>query len=112
MYLQSRNVPAPIVTPHAPLPPPDLALAIHSWTECTLQAVKWWLAKLQAWRTPYLMIASGEPELLTWEGPSMKPALEAAGYTRLKAAGTMWPSDAPMIRSNGFRTYYLFTREP
>jgi hypothetical protein len=37
--------------------PPDIALNIHSFSECRIAAIDWWLARLQEHSVRYLMIA-------------------------------------------------------
>ena len=64
----------------------DLAVNVHSFSECTFAAVEWWVKRLSALRVPKVMIVPNEPEgLLTLEPDgsrrSFAPLLEAAGYT-------------------------------
>lgn len=66
----------------------DLAVNIHSFSECTLAAIEWWLALLKDLRVPYLMIVpnNGEQLLSTERDGAHRdfmPALERVGY-RLK----------------------------
>src|SRR4030095_8950303 len=39
----------------------DLALNIHSFSECTYAAIEWWLRKLKQLRVRYLMIVPNNP---------------------------------------------------
>jgi hypothetical protein len=41
----------------------DLALNIHSFSECTYGAIEWWLSKLSALNVPNLMIVPNHPTL-------------------------------------------------
>jgi len=66
----------------------DLALNIHSFSECRLQAIEWWARLLSKHRVKYLMIApNGEGEslrrLLTNDGSDFLPLLERYGYRTL-----------------------------
>ncbi|MFL5845930.1 MAG: putative sugar O-methyltransferase [Solirubrobacteraceae bacterium] len=63
----------------------DLAVNVHSFSECTLAAVEWWIALLARLRVPELLIVPNEPtELLALEPDGTRrdfaPALAAAGY--------------------------------
>jgi putative sugar O-methyltransferase len=91
-YLEFRGVapPARVVPLHeveASLQPGsfDLAVNIHSFSECTLQAIEWWVELLARLRVPELVIVPNEPtELLSFEPDGSRqdfaPALAAAGY--------------------------------
>jgi hypothetical protein len=59
----------------------DLAVNIHSFSECALPAIDWWLKLLVEKEIPYLMIVpnSGE-ELLNNHGQDFKPLLNRHGY--------------------------------
>lgn len=63
----------------------DLAMNIHSFSECTHAAVEWWMRKLAELRVPYLLIVPNQPdELTTAEGKGVRrdfrPLVDAAGY--------------------------------
>lgn len=63
----------------------DLALNIHSFSECPYPAATWWIDQLKRLRVPRLLIVPNEPkEMLTLEPDGsrrdFKPLLEAAGY--------------------------------
>jgi SAM-dependent methyltransferase len=67
----------------------DLAVNVHSFSECTEAAVAWWIALLARLDVPRLLIVPNEPtELLTLEADGSRrdfaPLLERAGY-RLSA---------------------------
>jgi SAM-dependent methyltransferase len=91
-YLRFRGAcpPARVVALHeleAALEPGafDLAVNVHSFSECTLAAVAWWLALLARLRVPSLLVVPNEPtELLSLEADGSRrdfaPALERAGY--------------------------------
>jgi hypothetical protein len=62
-----------------------IALNIHSFSECPLEAVRWWLAEIARLKVPWLLIVPNHPdELLTSEADGGKqdfaPAILEAGY--------------------------------
>ena len=63
----------------------DLAVNIHSFSECTYEAIAWWVDLLQRLRVENLLIVPNEPtELLSLEPDHSRrdfsPLLEDAGY--------------------------------
>ncbi len=63
----------------------DLAVNVHSWSECTEAAVSWWVDLLRRLQVPELFIVPNEPDrLLTLEPDGSRrdfaPLLSAAGY--------------------------------
>jgi hypothetical protein len=67
----------------------DLALNIHSWSECTLDAVAWWVDELERLEVPRLLVVPNQPtELLSLEADGGRrdfaPLLERAGYRLVK----------------------------
>ena len=73
--------------------PPDLALNVHSFSECSLEAVSWWVKALSHAAVRYLMIApnfesnnQGGRLLFTTEkngsGLDFEPVLAKHGYIR------------------------------
>jgi SAM-dependent methyltransferase len=63
----------------------DLAVNIHSFPECTFEAVAWWVELLQRLAVPDVLIVPNEPDqLLSLEADGSRrdftPLLEAAGY--------------------------------
>ncbi len=65
--------------------PVDLAINIHSFSECRTQAIDWWARLLSEHRVKNLMIApNGEGErlqhLLTNDGQDFLPIFERYGY--------------------------------
>lgn len=68
-----------------------LGINIHSFSECTLEAVQWWLDRLRELQVPYLLIVPNQPEeLLTSEPGGGKldfaPELAARGYELMHKA--------------------------
>ncbi len=62
--------------------PVDLAINIHSFSECRTQAIEWWAQLLSKHRVKNLMVApNGDGErLLTDDGQDFLPLLERYGY--------------------------------
>jgi len=63
----------------------DLALNMHSFSECRLTAIEWWLSLLEANKVRYLMIvpnplAHGGSRLLTNDGQDFSRIVEGHGY--------------------------------
>ena len=63
----------------------DLAVNVHSWSECPQAAVAWWIGQLECLRVPWLLVVPNEPDaLLTLEPDGSRrdfmPLLERAGY--------------------------------
>lgn len=63
----------------------DLAVNIHSFPECTYDAVAWWLDQIAALEIPWMLIVPNEPtELLSLEPDGNRrdfmPLLDGAGY--------------------------------
>jgi putative sugar O-methyltransferase len=69
---------------------PQIAINIHSFSECSLEAINWWCTLLAKHRVPLVMIVpnsvgSDGMSPLTNNGTNFAPVLEAHGY-RLRAA--------------------------
>jgi SAM-dependent methyltransferase len=78
----------------------DLAVNIHSFSECTRAAVAWWIDLLARLRVERLLLIPNEPDrLLTLESDGSRldfaPLLEAAGYRLAKAEPVL---DDPAVR--------------
>jgi hypothetical protein len=63
----------------------DLAINIHSFSECNLKAIEWWVRLLSKHRVKNLMIVpnrstSGGQRLLTNDGQDFLPILDRYGY--------------------------------
>ncbi len=68
--------------------PIDLAINIHSFSECRLPAIEWWMSLLAKHRVKYLMIVPntmdhGGELLLTHERKDMRMVIEKHGYREL-----------------------------
>jgi hypothetical protein len=66
---------------------PDLAINVHSFSECRLEAIDWWLALLAGHRVRYLMIVPNDPwedgrgTLITNDREDFSPLIAKRGYT-------------------------------
>jgi hypothetical protein len=94
----------------------DLAVNIHSFSECTYAAVEWWTELLGRLRVPQMLVVPNEPdELLTLEADGtrrdFKPLIERAGY---RVAGSEAVVDDPAVAELlGLRDrFFLFERAP
>jgi hypothetical protein len=58
----------------------DIAINIHSFSECKISAIEWWLSLLEKYRVKYLMIVPNPPELRTNEGIDFGNIIEKHGY--------------------------------
>jgi hypothetical protein len=90
-YARVRNVVPPVrvaTLPEVPSLQPnqfDLAINVHSFSECRLEAVEWWMSEVARLEVPYLFIVPNEPAgFLTTETHSTSrdylPVLESNGY--------------------------------
>ena len=89
-----------------------LAINIHSFSECTISAINWWLALLQKNAVKYLMIVPnsgnhGGQQMLTQDGQNFGKVIEMHGY-KLIAKEPKY-SD-PLIQKFAINPtyYYLF----
>lgn len=78
----------------------DLAVNIHSWSECPEAAVGWWVDLLERLRVPRLLVVPNEPDrLVTLEADGSRrdfmPLLERAGYRLEKREPVI---DDPAVR--------------
>ena len=63
---------------------PEIALNIHSFSECTISAIDWWMKLLERQQVKHLMIVpnSGK-KLLTNDGQDFLPIIRRRGYQRV-----------------------------
>ncbi|MDH7974654.1 putative sugar O-methyltransferase [Sphingomonas sp. AR_OL41] len=86
---KARIVPLDEVEKSAELDGVDLAINIHSFSECRPEAIEWWVAELARRRVPHLLIApnavlgGGGRELLTNDGADFSYILARHGYRLL-----------------------------
>jgi hypothetical protein len=82
---RARSVPLDMIDCTLRAHPVDLAINIHSFSECRAEAIEWWVRLLSKHRVKQLMIVpnpvAGDGErLLTNEGHDFLPILERYGY--------------------------------
>lgn len=92
----------------------DIAFNIHSFSECKLEAVSWWIDTINRLRIPYIFIVPNQPEsLLTTEGDGKKldfrPVLEDAGY-RLKHFEPVFADPAVQEMIDVYDHFFLFEK--
>jgi putative sugar O-methyltransferase len=104
-YLAHRGVTRALVADQRELvdhvsEPIDLAVNIHSWSECTVAEVEWWLEWLQAQRVQHIFCVPHTPDFGTWTdngavGPSFLPIIHSHGYvlTRHWRGPDCWARD-------------------
>lgn len=93
----------------------DLAVNVHSFSECPLAAVEWWLGELRRLEVPNLLVVPNEPgAMLSLEADGSRrdfaPAIAAAGYRTVHVE--------PVIADDAVRQllripdrFHLFARE-
>lgn len=94
-----RVVPLPEV-PHLLPGQFDLAVNVHSFSECPLAAIEWWMRLLAKFRVPRLFLVPNEQTgfLSTEKDGSRKdylPLIEASGY---RSVAEEWAFDDPALR--------------
>ena len=94
----------------------DVAVNIHSFSECPLSAIEWWLDLLAANRVEYLMIVPNtEGALLSRERGDARldfmPAIQTRQFELVRARPKYGHSD--VVQRNGLfpTTYFLFRRQ-
>lgn len=95
----------------------DLAINIHSFSECPMAAIGWWLDLLARARPRYILIVPNHIDRL-WSREArrrdrldFRPAIEAKGY-RLKAYERLY-GDQPDLQQDGLypaASFHLFER--
>jgi hypothetical protein len=112
--VEDRAVVAPLDTIESTLSthPVDLAINIHSWSECTVAAIDWWVSLLAAHQVRHVMIvpnagAHGGERLLTNDRQDMEAILTRHGY-RLVAKEPKYLD--PLVQRYAVNPtyYYLF----
>jgi hypothetical protein len=92
----------------------DIVVNIHSFSECTLEAVRWWMSLLQQSRVPYLFlvpngVVRGEHVFLPDGAKELSKAMADHGYRLI----TIEPKYAdPVVQEYGVSPscYMLFQR--
>ena len=78
----------------------DLAVNIHSFSECPLAAIEWWMSLLARLRVPRLFLVPNERTgFLSTEADGTRkdylPVIDAAGYS---SVAEEWAFDDPAVR--------------
>jgi SAM-dependent methyltransferase len=93
----------------------DLAVNVHSWSECTHEAIAWWVDRLAALDVPKLLVIPNEPtDLLSLEADGSRrdfaPLLERAGYELVKREPVIGdPAVAELLRLHDH--FHLYERK-
>lgn len=87
----------------------DIAINIHSFPECQISAIEWWLSLLSRHAVRYLMIVPNSDRLITNDNLDFCPIVERNGY-RLVANDPKYQD--PVLRAYGLypASYFLFER--
>jgi SAM-dependent methyltransferase len=92
----------------------DIAINVHSFGECTLQSIEWWLALAATNRIKYLFIVPNGEALKTWEADDTAvdylPLLLERGYKLVVKQPNYVLSPAVQKRGLYPCYYYLFER--
>jgi SAM-dependent methyltransferase len=94
----------------------DLAVNVHSFSECTERAVAWWVDRLAALRVPRLLVVPNDGrELLTQEADHTRrdflPLLESAGYRRMRCEPVVDDPAVAELVPMGEDWFHLFARD-
>jgi SAM-dependent methyltransferase len=54
----------------------DLAINIHSWSECSLESVGEWLGLMRSLEINHLFTVTHDAGYMSWSGPSFRPCIE------------------------------------
>lgn len=81
---KAESVPVDLIQKRVTDQTPEISLNIHSFSECTISAVDWWMKLLERQQVKYLMIVpnSGK-KLLTNDGQDFLPIIGQRGYHRV-----------------------------
>jgi putative sugar O-methyltransferase len=95
--------------------PVDLAMNVHSFGECPLRSIEWWLELVSDNQIKYLFIVPNGEALISWERDNTKidylPRLRDRGYKLMvKQPNYLEPSS---LQQHGLYPcfYYLFERD-
>jgi len=93
--------------------PIDIAVNIHSWSECTLKAINFWLDLITDLRVKHIFVVPHSTDFFTMETDGTRlcflPTLKAHGYGLIRAVPKY---SSPSMQDVGLypTTYYLFQR--
>jgi hypothetical protein len=79
---KARAVPLDLIDSTLQEQPVDLAINVHSFPECKMEAIEWWIQLLSKHRVKHLMIVPNchDDRMLEREGRDFQPMLESYGY--------------------------------
>lgn len=90
----------------------DLAINVHSFSECTMAAIEWWLSQLRRLEVPNLFIVPNEASGIRSREPDgrardVMPSLTAAGYHQVAMEPAL---DDPALQElvENYDNHYLF----
>ena len=94
----------------------DLAVNVHSFSECRTAAIEWWLGRLAGADVPQLFlvpnaVSADGREPLTNAGESMAPLLDRAGY-RIAVVEPKYSHPETQRRGLSPTAYFLYALEP
>jgi SAM-dependent methyltransferase len=110
----ARVLPLPDAADHLEPEYFDVAINIHSFSECTSEAIAWWARLLNRLRIPRLLIVPNEGErLLAWERDGtrtdFRSLIEDAGYSLVQSEPVIDdPAVRELLRLNDY--FLLFSR--
>jgi SAM-dependent methyltransferase len=92
----------------------DLAVNVHSFSECTMEAIDWWVSRLAAAGVPRLFVVpnalgAGGREPLTNRREAMGPVFARHGY-ELEFSEPKYPDPETQRRGLSPTTYFLYRR--
>jgi hypothetical protein len=90
--------------------PVDLAINIHSFSECQIEAIDWWLRLVSRNGVRYFMIVpnTDTPTLLTNDGNDFQPLIEQHGYRSLRQEPKY---NDPLVQQYGLNPSHHFLFE-
>jgi hypothetical protein len=85
----------------------DIAVNIHSFSECRTSAIEWWLSILAKYKVKNLMVIPNPPELRTNDGIDFGNIIEKYGYSMVAKDPKYLD---PVVQKYGINpsNYYLF----
>lgn len=85
----------------------DVAVNIHSFSECRISAIEWWLSILAKYKVRNLMIVPNTDELRTNDGVDFGDAIKRHGYKMIARESKYGD---PLVQKYAIcpATYYLF----
>jgi hypothetical protein len=92
----------------------DLAVNVHSWSECSIAAIRWWVDLVQRHEVPWLFVVPNQFDRFLSSEPDkskqdFRPVIEAAGYRLVAQEPLFMDPDARRLVSIKDE-YYLFQR--